>query len=208
MQTFSQFLTENPYNQFGTLPKRFEDGNVTSNKSIIRLYDFLFSHTFGNHLISFYKHKNANAIFGFTKIHNPQSPEHENKVVFNLTFYDQPTLRHTIPHSAQVESAIVADGYEGLGIASYVYLRLALAGLTIISDSTQFDDGKHLWLKMARESLNSGYKITIFNDVMNKYLTDQNGNIIQYDSTNIDDCEIWSTNRDYSKMDILLVLST
>ena len=67
--------------------------------------------------------------------------------------------------------------------------------------------GVNLWKKLAREAIKSGVVVRLLDDE-HGYLKDKSGKVISYDSKNINDKEIWSSDLDFSKEHILLTLGT
>lgn len=124
---------------------------------------------------------------------------HEGRFVAELMFKDRPTEKVDLPKILQVNSVKMDKKYRSVGAITELYISLVKHGYVILSDATQFTDGKMLWKRIARESDASGLRVRIYSK---EKLGDK-----QYDGSNIPDSEIWSTGEDYSHFHTLLVLS-
>lgn len=67
----------------------------------------------------------------------------------------------------------------------------------------QFEDGRQLWKKLAKESGN-GFSVYVLDDETG-YLTGADGNPVKYDATNIDDDKIWSSGIEFHGYHIVLM---
>jgi hypothetical protein len=78
-----------------------------------------------------------------------------NQIVFGLKFKRRLMTELPVDMLAescrQVDSVFIDPLYRGVGISSAVYKELVTRGFTIISDSSQFPDGKYLWKKLIKE---------------------------------------------------------
>jgi hypothetical protein len=67
-------------------------------------------------------------------------------------------------NALQVRLVDVSDRYKRLGWGFELYLSLAKAGYTVISDNTQYIGGKALWKKIAKLSVNSQYQVFVLDN--------------------------------------------
>lgn len=133
-----------------------------------------------------------------------------NVILARLEFKDHMSLKKTpdgIDHQTlkQVGSVYISPRLRNLGIASFMYIIMLKLGYVIISDRDQFEPGKQLWKRMARESLHGNYVIRIVTDA-GEFLKDSNGNVISYDDSNIAESKIWSSGEDMTGEHILLMM--
>ena len=77
-------------------------------------------------------------------------------------------------------------------------------GIFVLSDTSQFKDGKELWKAMASRANLKDYNIYLLDDEYG--FIEQNGSPVVYDGSNIDDAQIWSGGDDVSKEHILLMM--
>lgn len=75
------------------------------------------------------------------------------------------------------------------GYGTLLYFAMAEAGITIISDNTQYKGGAMLWKNLAR-SYRDKFVINILEN--GKVMLDNAGKPVEYDGTNIPDAELWS----------------
>jgi hypothetical protein len=133
----------------------------------------------------------------FIRSYNPHSQDYNAlRFITKLFFYHPGTLSkvpNDIKNPLQVQLVYTATEFEHNGIASYLYATIIKNGYTIVSDEVQYLGGYKLWKKMANQAKLYDYKIRIWNKD-NGYLKDDNDQIIEYDSTNIDDSLIWKEN--------------
>jgi hypothetical protein len=147
---------------------------------------------------------------GTISAQHPDDNGQTNRVIFSLRFKHAHTLvkiPKTVDASRllQVDKVSIDKDFQGLGIASYAYAQLAKRGFTVLSDTSQFADGKMLWKKMATKAQLRDYKIFVLDDEYG--FIEKNGQPISYDGTNIDDAQIWTSGEDYSGAHILLMMT-
>jgi hypothetical protein len=133
----------------------------------------------------------------FIKVVNPHNEDRKSlKIISQISFYHPSTLSaipEDIKNPLQVQLVYTNPEFENRGIASYLYATIIKNGYTIISDEVQYLGGYKLWKKMANQAKLYNYKIYIWNKE-DGYLKNDDGEIIEYDSTNIDDSLIWKEN--------------
>lgn len=90
-----------------------------------------------------------------------------------------------------IEIAQINEKYMSKGIISNVYLEIAKHSI-IVSDNLQYEGGKALWKKLAKIKPNN-IKCLVYSEKENgRVFEDENG-IIDYNGSNIDDSEIWTS---------------
>lgn len=157
-------------------------------------------------LVTFYLGKNTQFLIAtikvLVKITNTKQ-EVRNKVIFSLNFKTDTTLECEIPEFEnreilQVNRVRTYDDARGLGIAVAAYVNLAKRGFIVLSDNTQFTDGKMLWKSIINEAELKNYKISIINVEKGVVGTFQD----------VDEDKIWTVDEDYSGERMLLALHT
>jgi hypothetical protein len=204
----NQILTEMPYNHEGTMKRSF-GMSYTSDTSLQRLYKPLLAEINADGIkVRFYVRIATDAIIGVIDGFKPDG-EKTNELVFILKFKTNNTLikkpAELIGKIMQVDKVAISKDFEGQGIASFIYATLVKEGNIILSDTSQFDDGKMLWKKMARKAGVSDYAVYILDDEYGFELGPDK-KPLAYTSTNIDDAKIWSAGADVSKEHVLLVM--
>jgi hypothetical protein len=82
-----------------------------------------------------------------------------------------------------------SDDDKRVGYGYQLYKAVMDAGYTLISDNVQYRGGRRLWEKIVKRSAVDNHNVFIIRD--GEYLTDDNGDRIKYDGSNIRDSEIW-----------------
>lgn len=210
----NDLLEMSPYNPKGEEPpKHWKEtfDMFLSDNTLQRLYDHLIDlNTTTGIEIKFYLHQNKKIVYGGIKSTNEVGDEGVS-IVFVLQFKSKPTLIN-YPKGVkrnkllQVNKVNTKTEFEGQGIAMFIYQTLVKNNILILSDITKLDGGKALWKKMARRSHLHDYKIRIL-DNERGFLKDSKGNIIEYNNTNLDDSQIWTSGLDFSGEHLLLLMS-
>lgn len=189
MKPFKDFLLESPYYHEGHYSGPIPQGSYSSatlSREFIHLIDFSVN---GSHL-KFYKNKNIPMIVGVIPSGVRWAP------VFILKGKSHPTTRIKLHQLFQVDGVSIDEKYRGLGATSVVYKHLVSCGISLLSDSSQFEPGKQLWKSIATDP---GYLVTVFDA--------ERGNTGRhYNGKNIPDSHLWSSGHDYSKEDVLFLL--
>jgi hypothetical protein len=177
--------------------KWIKDSNtVMSFKSVDRLYDSLDEIIIRQGIpIFIFLNKAKHNCVAFIKEQNTNTNEIEFIMISCITFH-YPTPVSNIPNlinPLQVKQVWTEPRFENQGIASFMYALLARQSFTVISDKVQYLGGKELWKSMAKKAHLNNYLIKIYNTDAG-YIKDANGNILKYDSSNIDDSIIWKPN--------------
>lgn len=205
MKTFKQYreLSESPYLNKDTKNHTKEDDFYTSDSALEREYNILYK----KGLYTVYISKGDYPLIRvYIKDKEQKTQLMKNRKVGFINFYKKPIPKIS---GKQLQISLV-DMYKEIeqqGFASSIYVKLLELGYTIISYNSQYLGGQMLWKKLAAESATSHYNVKIWNDGHKSYLLDKTGHVIEYNTHNIKDTEIWSTDWDFSKEDRLLVLS-
>ena len=162
-------------------------------KAVDRLYDSLDEIVLKQGIpIFIFLNKAKHNCVAFIKEKNIKTNEIEFIMISSVTFYF-PKPASNIPNlinPLQVKQVWTEPRFENQGIASFMYALLVRCGYTVISDKVQYLGGKELWKKMAKEAHLNDYTITIYNEDAG-YIKDQQGYVLQYNASNIDDSIIW-----------------
>lgn len=97
--------------------------------------------------------------------------------------------------------------YRGEFLAGALYILLARYGYAVVSDFEQWNGGKALWKKMAKESEMRKYAIRIWDDSQEDWFRDNNGNVLKYNASNLDDESIWQDIAKNAQPTTLMALS-
>lgn len=202
-----------PYHPKGEKPPRHwakKNDFFISFSAIHRAYDEIGFANFTTLDLIFYMSKEAKTVFGGYEDTDPFTQELGFRVIFVLDFKSKLTIVN-FPKQInrrkclQVQKVHTLEKYQDRDIAQFVYQLLVSRGFTIISDTTQLDGGVGLWKKMARQAHLNDYQIHIIDDEEG-FLKDGNGDLLTYNSKNIDDAIIWTHDLDFSGQHKLLVM--
>jgi hypothetical protein len=89
----------------------------------------------------------------------------------------------------QIKMVNTDKHFTRFGIANDVYVFIATK-FDLISDRIQYKGAKALWKAIARQKRINVY---VFDESLKDYLRDEQGHIILYNGSNIDDDDIWGT---------------
>ena len=106
-----------------------------------------------------------------------------------LSFFNEIDIKKN--NALQIDGVEVYDSRKMGGIGSRFYFALAQYGFVVISDNFQYLGGKALWKKIASRAKQENCSVFVIDD--GEPLTDENGNLIEYDGSNLDDDELWAT---------------
>jgi len=134
------------------------------------------------------------------------------QIIGTVDFKDKPDfsfdrLIKTDKNVLQVDSVQIQDKNKFRGLGFNLYKSLVDYGYIIVSDHAQYRGGKKLWEKISKLSNAKNYSVYIVND--GKVVTDDKGELIKYDGTNLADDKIWAkpTNKiSDSRRYVLLVM--
>jgi hypothetical protein len=207
MKLHRRVLMEAPYEISGSM-KREPFSSFTSDTSLGRLYTPLGSMKTGGQEITLSLRNTMQGAIGTVKGDKPTG-EPSNRIIFILDFKKRHTLEN-VPDGIdegkilQVKSVAVDPELEGVGIASFAYSSLAKRGHVVLSDTSQFADGKALWKRMAARAHLHEYRIFVLDDEYG--FKERDGEPISYDGQNIDDAEIWTRGKDLAGSHVLLAM--
>ncbi|EKO3827284.1 hypothetical protein NTE12_003687 [Vibrio harveyi] len=105
---------------------------------------------------------------------------------------------------SQVRGVVVEPKLRDFGLATFIYETLAIdMGMVLVSDNEQYEGGKALWKKIARDS--DRLKVYVLDSsTFDFHPYGEDGRTV-YTGSNIDDEELWSIDPDDSKFDIVFV---
>lgn len=98
--------------------------------------------------------------------------------------------------------------YRGEFLAGALYILLARYGYSLVSDFEQWNGGKALWKKMARESQMRKYVVRVWDDNEQDWMKDEAGEVVKYNASNLDDDKVWTELSKSCDPTTLLVLQT
>lgn len=219
MSSFKDFyyagvLREMPYIVSGDyFPKEAWEPTYISSRTLLRDYSPFGSKLFSGVCVQFYSENKSDNIIGVAHALKANS-EVTNEEVFSLKFkrdHERTIIKYPEDINPldvlQVSHVYITENLNlrGRGMPSFIYASLAKSGFVVVSDADQFLDGKELWKSMAYAAKLRNYRINIINSRTGQYLKDSRG-IISYDTTNVDDSDIWSHSGDFNRQDVLLTL--
>lgn len=210
LNEIKQIISEMPFQHTGTLKRDNESKSFISSRSLARNYKQLgMIEVIDNEMIELHILNDPKPIVIGTLPSTKPDGEESNSPVFSLRFKDKNTLVK-IPKDLksakilQVDKVSINKKYEGYGVASYAYAQLVKMKFTLLSDTSQFTDGRKLWEKMVRKAHLNSYEIYILDDEYG--FKEKDGKPIMYNGSNVNADEIWSSGEDYSKEHILLLM--
>lgn len=205
-----RIINEMPFQHTGEMKRAQFASTFTSDGSLERNYKMLGFIEVESDMVELHILKETDKVIGTIKQNKP-APDNEpsNRVIFSLRFKNKHTLVK-IPKNInqnkiiQVDKVSIDKDFEGYGIASFAYSQLVKTGFIVLSDTSQFTDGRKLWEKMAKKAHLNSYEIYILDDEYG--FKEKDGKTIMYNGTNVNADEIWSSGEDYSKEHILLMM--
>lgn len=211
LNQIKKLISEMPFQHPGSMKRELTGNSFISKNTLTRNYKFLGMIEADDMFVELHLlDDDLPHVIGTVQAVKPDG-EQTNKNIFTLRFKQNLTIKNIpkeldVSKTVQVDNVSVWKTFEGYGIASYAYSRLAEIGFIILSDSTQFTDGRKLWEKMARKAHLNSYKIFLLDDEYG--FVERDGEPISYSGTNINAEEIWSSGDDFSKYHTLLVMKT
>ncbi len=112
----------------------------------------------------------------------------------------EPKKAHPGKDLRQVAVVKIEKSFHNNGIAQELYKTLVKHGVTLVSDGTQYKGARRLWQYLAEESVQSEFRVLVFDTNVNDFIED--GRV--YDGNNINPSEIWGDDKE----DVLLCLVT
>lgn len=207
----AEILSETPYVHDGDYkaPEGMDKKTYHSDGALSRQYEHLGFEVFDAERVDFYLQDDLRLV-GVIKEKKEKTQEMSNLIVFSLRFKSYKTIVNypdgiDTEKVLQVDSVYTRPEFRTFGIASYVYTLLVEQGFIVVSDTSQFTDGKQLWKKISREAKFNDYVIHIIDDEKG-FVKDKSGKVIAYDSSNIDDAKIWTSGMNFDGEHILLMM--
>ncbi len=127
-------------------------------------------------------------------------------VVVRLEF--QAAADIPVKNELHAHTVYTHEDYRGEFLAGALYILLARYGYSIVSDFEQWNGGKALWKKMAKESEMRNYAVRVWDDNQQDWMKDENGEVMKYNASNLDDEKIWTHLSKQCEPTTLLVLQT
>lgn len=189
------------------------DKTYVSTRSMAREYERIGTTQVGSSDVEFWLQKNGKAsVRGTINGTNSLTGEEGYLLVFLVMFkigsMNSKNLTKYVNEwkLKQVHYVQTSREFRGTGIAAYVYSLMVKLGYVVVSDKQQFEAGIQLWKKMARVAGLSDYVVNILDVSDSKlgFVMGDAGNPLEYDSNDIDDAKIWSS--DEAAKNILLVM--
>ncbi len=196
MKTFREFLFETPLD----LDKPAEFTEVWETYLTKDEIDKL-THLISLKEIGFYQYSDDN-IIGVVK------DKGKFKIIFELEFKDEPfEVPDSVKQPLFVDTIDLAKEFRGEMVSKTIYNLLANMGHTVVSDTVQYTGGRKIWEDIAKSAPKNKLKVKIYNILTKTFLSDDNGNPIEFDGFNIDHNEIWTKMPNTKGQTIVLTLS-
>jgi len=125
--------------------------------------------------------------------------------VVKLTFQKPSGI--PVKNELHAHTVYTHEAYRARFLAGALYVLLARYGYTVVSDFEQWNGGKALWKKMAKESETRNYVIRIWDDSQEDWFRDNSGNVLKYNAANLDDESIWQDIAKNAQPTTLMALS-
>lgn len=110
-------------------------------------------------------------------------------VVVNLVFQGKVGL--PVKNELQVNTVYTDPDFRTSWLAGALYIVLARYDFAIVSDFQQYNGGKALWKKLAKESDARNYAVRVWDDNQEDWIKDEDGNPLKYTAANLADDQIW-----------------
>ena len=189
------------------------DFDYVSGKSIERRYDILIKQEYhrakiNNRLVIPALLRTRSMATIFIQDNKGPDKDHSYRILTKILFYHRSPLSNipsNLKNPLQIQRMYTDEDFETQGMASYLLATLTRFGNTIISDEIEYLGGKELWKKMAKAAQLKDYRIRIFNTEDQSYLSNEAGDIIEYNGENIDESIIWKEGSIGKKMLLFLL---
>lgn len=126
------------------------------------------------------------------------------RVVVEVEF--QQSLGLPINNEIRVKQVYTDPDFRGGWLAGALYVVLVRYGFSVVSDFTQYNGGKALWKKLAKESEARNYVVRVWDDQTQDWIKDVNGRPVKYNVVNSNDQQIWKDISQHNEATTLLVL--
>jgi len=144
--------------------------------------------------VKLYNYKNNSNILGIVN----------HKIIFVISLVPFTQSRLFNMNAVQIFRTFVHPDYRRQGITISAYQALVNETTCLVCSEYQTTFMLGVWKKIALNSPSSLFEINIIDS--NHTFTDIDGNIIQYDTINIPDADLWCTLPDRDKADVFMVL--
>lgn len=122
--------------------------------------------------------------------------------------FDHRATNLPIPKMLQVNTAYTHADYRGKFLAGALYILLVRYGYSVVSDFEQYNGGKGLWKKMAKEAEMRKFVVRVWDDETEDWKKNEHGEIMKYDASNLDDEQVWKDISRNCEPTTLLVLQS
>lgn len=199
-------LKEMPHDLGSDAPFNFKISNFEiSSNALNREFEFLGDLQMPSNTFSFWIRKNKSSSVITIKGEYRNDVQY-NDIITEVNFNNRFMI--DVKNQLQVSKAVTIEQYRSYGLSLAMYVVLARYGYTVVSDYEQFAGGINLWRKIARESNFRNYVVRIWSDNLEDWIRNDNGDIVKYDGTNIDQSDIWNdTGRKYDPTSLLVLTS-
>ncbi len=126
--------------------------------------------------------------------------------VVKLTFQSPSGI--PVNNELHAHTVYTHEKYRTRFLAGALYILLARYGYSVVSDFEQWNGGKALWKKMAKEAEMRNYVVRIWDDETQDWLKDSTGQVAKYNASNLDDDKVWKDISDNCEPTTLLVLQS
>lgn len=113
-----------------------------------------------------------------------------------------------VKNELQIHTAYTHPDYRGEFLAGALYILLARYGFSVVSDFEQWNGGRALWKKLAKEADARSYVVRVWSDEQEDWIRDGEGEPVKYNAANLDDDQIWHDISAQCEPTTLLVLSS
>lgn len=200
-----QQLFEGPYHMDQDMKPVIKMDNYPSLENLQRLNYFLGTLEKDGKEFNFWLNKN-NYHAEVTVEGNDDIGQLRQLVVTKVRFDNRAGL--PVKNELQVDTVYTHPKYFSLNLAMALYVVLARYNYTVVSDFTQYNGGKALWKKLAKESEARKFVVRVWDDETQDWMKDSSGNAMKYNAENMDDEEIWKDISQHNEATTLLVLSS
>lgn len=111
-------------------------------------------------------------------------------IVVDLHFKD--TIKLPVSKQLQVTWVYSDQEFRQLWLAGALYIVLARYGNTVVSDSMQYNGGRALWEKLAREADARKYVVRVWDQAVEDWLRAEDGSELKINAAELETNKIWT----------------
>lgn len=198
-------LFEGPYDMEDDYRPVIHLPSFPSQENLQRLSDFLGELHRNNRVYSFWLFHNL-AVAKITTSALDDIGQTREQVVSEIRFNNRAIIPN-LSKKLQIEMVYTDPKFQADALAASMYITLCRYGFNIISDYTQYNGGKAIWKKLAKESDSRKIAVRVWSDNIDDWVKDENGTPIKYTGDNLADKQIWDSVFGTEEKTRLLVLS-